>query len=178
MKWIPKNVPWPAPATILPLAAMLVCAGALGAILVALAFQYIGGYEPCPLCYKQRWAYYFAIPLAGAAAMAALYENRDVPMLALTLCAAGFAVNAVFGGFHAGVEWHLWPGPADCTGGDLTAPAGDLFAKLGETRVVRCDEASWRFLGISFAGYNALISAGLAIVAFAGTWFGRAREQA
>jgi len=36
-------------------------------------------------------------------------------------------------------------------------------------RPVRCDEAAWRFLGISLAGYNAVISLALAIVAAAGT---------
>jgi len=32
----------------------------------------------------------------------------------------------------------------------------------------RCDEAAWRFLGLSLAGYNALISAALAAVALWG----------
>ena len=31
--------------------------------------------------------------------------------------------------------------------------------------MVRCDEAAWRFLGISLAGYNVLISLALAAVA-------------
>jgi disulfide bond formation protein DsbB len=34
-----------------------------------------------------------------------------------------------------------------------------------DTPVIRCDEASWRFLGLSFAGWNAMVSAGLALVA-------------
>jgi len=36
--------------------------------------------------------------------------------------------------------------------------------------VVRCDEAAWRFLGLSLAGYNAMISAALAMVALLGAW--------
>jgi len=36
---------------------------------------------------------------------------------------------------------------------------------LHSVNVVRCDQASWRFLGISLAGYNVLIS--LALVAIA-----------
>jgi disulfide bond formation protein DsbB len=32
-------------------------------------------------------------------------------------------------------------------------------------RVVRCDEAAWRFLGLSLAGYNVLISLALAAIA-------------
>jgi disulfide bond formation protein DsbB len=34
--------------------------------------------------------------------------------------------------------------------------------------VVRCDEAAWRFLGISLAGYNVLICLAMAAVAFYG----------
>jgi disulfide bond formation protein DsbB len=38
---------------------------------------------------------------------------------------------------------------------------------------VRCDEAAWRFLGISLSGYNALISLTLAAVATWGAMAGR-----
>ena len=34
--------------------------------------------------------------------------------------------------------------------------------------VVRCDEAAWRFLGLSLAGYNVLISLTLAVIALWG----------
>lgn len=156
---------------ILPCAAALVCAGALAVILAALAFQYIGGYQPCRLCYIQRWTYYAVPPLAAAAVLFALYEKRDPAVLALTLCAAGFAVNAALGVYHAGIEWHWWQGIAACTGADLTAPVGNLLDTLKEQRIVRCDVAPWRLFGISFAGYSALISAGLAVIAFAGTQF-------
>lgn len=163
--------------SILPLAALLVFAGALAAIMTALAFEYIGGYKPCPLCLKQRWAYYAGIPLAGTAVLFALYQKRDPAVLALTLCAAGFATNAALGIYHSGVEWHWWQGPTDCAGGDVDAAVGNLLETLKTERVVRCDDAAWRFLGISFAGYNAVISAGLAIVAFAGTLF-EGRQEA
>ena len=38
----------------------------------------------------------------------------------------------------------------------------DLLKRLQTINVMRCDEAAWRFLGISLAGYNALIAATLA----------------
>jgi hypothetical protein len=31
---------------------------------------------------------------------------------------------------------------------------GSLLEQFQRTRVVRCDEAPWRFLGLSLAGYN------------------------
>jgi disulfide bond formation protein DsbB len=36
---------------------------------------------------------------------------------------------------------------------------------MNQTRVIRCDEAAWRLLGISLAGYNALIAAVLTLFA-------------
>ena len=79
---------------------------------------------------------------------------------------AGFAVlllaalaNAWLGGYHAGVEWKFWQGPTDCSGPvvDLGS-AGTLLQRLDTVKVIRCDEVQWRFLGLSLAGYNVLIS--------------------
>ena len=36
--------------------------------------------------------------------------------------------------------------------------------------LIRCDEAAWRFLGISLAGYDVLLSFFLAAVAAWGAW--------
>jgi disulfide bond formation protein DsbB len=74
--------------------------------------------------------------------------------------------GAVIGAYHAGLEWHLWAGPTDCSGSLSGLSAnGSLLEQLHSVNVVRCDQPSWRFLGISLAGYNVLIS--LALVAIA-----------
>jgi len=72
----------------------------------------------------------------------------------------------VFGAYHAGVEWKFWPGPTDCTGpvGNL-GNAGTLLDRLDSVKVVMCDEIQWSFLGISLAGYNALVSLLMAAIA-------------
>ena len=76
--------------------------------------------------------------------------------------------NAVLGGYHAGVEWKFWQGPTDCSGPvvDL-GKAGSLLERLDTVKVIRCDEVQWRFLGLSLAGYNVLISLLMAAIA---TW--------
>lgn len=133
-------------------------------------FQLVLGLQPCPLCLEQRYAYYLAIPLAIVVAVAAA---RDAPR---SLLYAGFfalllaaLANAVLGGYHAGVEWKWWPGPTDCSGPvvDL-GKAGDLLSRLDTVKVVRCDEVQWRFLGLSMAGYNVLISLLMAALALFG----------
>jgi disulfide bond formation protein DsbB len=82
-----------------------------------------------------------------------------------TLAVIMFA-GVALGAYHAGVEWKLWAGPTECTGPISNfGAAGSLMQQIQTTSVVRCDEAAWRFLGLSLAGYNVLISAALAIIA-------------
>lgn len=148
--------------------AALAIAG-LGAatILGAWYFQYGLGLQPCPLCLEQRYAYYFAIPLAVLMALGiSVGASRKVIVAAFAAVALGMLWNAGLGAYHAGVEWKLWAGPQDCGGqlGDLGS-AGGLLKQLESIRVVRCDEVAWSFLGISLAGYNVLISLALAALA-------------
>jgi disulfide bond formation protein DsbB len=78
----------------------------------------------------------------------------------------------VLGTYHAGVEWGFWQGPTTCTGAPVDfGKAGSLLDELNKAKVVRCDEVQWRFLGLSLAGYNVVISLGLTLLAL----FGAAR---
>ena len=123
-------------------------------------FQLVLDIRPCPLCLEQRYAYYLAVPLGLALAFAA---SRRAPQPVLLLAALA---NAWLGGYHAGVEWKFWQGPTDCSGPvvDLGS-AGTLLQRLDTVKVIRCDEVQWRFLGISLAGYNVLISLLMAAIA-------------
>jgi disulfide bond formation protein DsbB len=40
--------------------------------------------------------------------------------------------------------------------------------RLDTVKVIRCDEVQWRFLGLSLAGYNVLISLAMAMMAVCG----------
>ena len=147
------------------LAAGLVGLAALAAIGTALAFEHIGGYEPCPLCLQQRWAYYAAIPIGFLSVLLFRNGQTGLARAALIVLGLAFVANAGLGVFHSGVEWQWWPGPASCSGGTISLEAGKLLEAVQSERVVRCDEAPWRLFGLSFAGYSALISAGLACIA-------------
>ncbi len=152
-----------------PIAAAAIAIAVVGAVTIAGAwfFQYGLGYKPCPLCLEQRYAYYFAVPLA---AMTLLGDeagaSRKVLIAALVAIAAGMLWNAALGIYHSGVEWHWWQGPTACSGSAEPIASGrSLVEQIQKMSVVRCDEAPWRFLGLSLAGYNALISAMLAFIA-------------
>jgi disulfide bond formation protein DsbB len=86
------------------------------------------------------------------------------------LLALIFLVSAALGAYHAGVEWGFWEGPADCAGAPAPGPSGmgDFLKQLETVRVVSCTEAAFRFLGLSMAGWNAVVSLGLVGVAAVG----------
>jgi disulfide bond formation protein DsbB len=73
--------------------------------------------------------------------------------------ALAFLANSGLAIYHSGVEWKFWPGPDTCSqapGALAPIGGGSLLDNLSKTRVIRCDEASWRFLGLSFAGWNVI----------------------
>ena len=130
-------------------------------------FEYVLKLAPCPLCLMQRIPYHVIIPLSLLLAIAALVRApRNLLLIGFAAIAIAAACNIVLGIYHAGVEWHWWAGPADCSGPltDLRT-GGSLLDQLHAVHVVRCDEAAWRFLWLSLAGYNVLISLALALIA-------------
>ena len=147
--------------------ALLVTAIAAATLAGAWFFQLVVDLKPCPLCLEQRYAYYLMVPLGALSALAAARgAPRAVLLLGLAVLALAALGNAGLGTYHSGVEWHLWQGPTECTGpiGNLGS-AGTLLERLDTVKVVRCDEVQWRFLGLSLAGYNVLISLLMAAIA-------------
>ena len=141
-------------------------------------FQLVLDIRPCPLCLEQRYAYYLAMPLAAFLAyFAAQGAPRHVLMAGFAILLVATLANTWLGGYHAGVEWQFWPGPTDCSGPLVDfGKAGNLLEQLDKVKVVRCDEVQWRFLGLSLAGYNVLISLAMAAIALFG--FVRAAKKA
>jgi len=136
---------------------------AFATIAGAWAFEAVG-YAPCELCLKQRWAYYAGVPLAALTILAAWKGPRWLAGAGLGLLSALFLASAVFGAYHAGVEWGFWQGPTDCTGTLAKANSVDDFMRqLNTVKVVRCDAVAIRILGLSLAGWNAVISLGLSV---------------
>jgi disulfide bond formation protein DsbB len=132
----------------------------LATILGAWASQIIGGLFPCELCLEQRMAYYYGLPLLAGVLVLWNRLPLTVWYVAMAIVTAIFAWGVYMGSYHAGVEWGFWPGPTACTG---VGEAMDFDALSNMTPVIGCDVVQFRFLGISLAGFNALIS--LAIVA-------------
>ena len=152
-----------------PIVAAAATVAVIGALTICgfFFFEYVLGYPPCPLCLDQRNAFYVGVPLAALLWLGANHGASSNVII------AGFAVIAIvmlwntgLSAYHAGVEWKLWPGPTDCSGPiNSLGSAGNLLNRLQDIKIVRCDEAAWRLLGISLAGYDVMVSLFLAAVA-------------
>jgi disulfide bond formation protein DsbB len=134
--------------------------GSVALLLSALAFQYLGGLAPCPLCIDQRWAHGAAIALG---VLVLVWPRRWLAFLAGVAVLVGAGIAA----YHAGIELRWWPGPTTCTAPDPGAVApGELLDRILETPVVLCDAIAWSWLGLSMAGWNAILSLVLAVLWF------------
>ena len=135
-------------ALLLPLALLL---GAVGS-------QYIGGLHPCEMCWWQRYAHLvaFALALIAFSGPATSPRARTFTLLA----ALAIAVSGAIGVYHAGVEAKIFEGFTQCTALAKGGSTADLLKQISQAPLVRCDEVQWRFLGISMAGWNAILSLG------------------
>ncbi len=151
---------------------------AIFTILTALGFQYIGGYVPCMLCLIERYAYYAGIPVLFAALVLTAGGYHRTAAVLFFLVGVAFLANTGLGVYHAGAEWKFWPGPATCGGGEsITTSAGSLLNDIQNIKVIKCDEAALRFLGISFAGWNVVASALLMAMAFGAAFAAGTRSR-
>jgi disulfide bond formation protein DsbB len=140
------------------------------------AFETFGRLAPCELCLKEREVYWVAAGLAllggGLTRLASPRLRSGRIAAASLLLALVFLFGAGLAAYHAGVEWKFWPGPASCTGGHVHVSAADLSRLLngGPIAVPQCDKPAWVFLGISMAGWNALISLKLTVLSALAAW--------
>ena len=135
-------------ALLLPLALL---GGALGS-------QYLGGLHPCEMCYWQRWPHAAAIVLAALAFTAPAASQRS--RMLTVLAAASIAVSGLIGVYHAGVEAKIFEGLTTCTALPRGGSTADLLKQITQAPLIRCDQIQFRFLGISMAGWNAILSLG------------------
>jgi len=134
----------------------------LPAALLAGAFgsQYFGGLVPCEMCWWQREAHMVAVVFAALAFGAPAQSARSRTLV--FVAAAAIAVSGAIGVYHAGVEAKIFQGFTQCTALATTkgASTAELLKELTHAPLVRCDEVQFRFLGISMAGWNAILSLG------------------
>lgn len=144
---------------------------AVSALLIGGAYvaEYGFGLYPCEMCWWQRWPHFAAIGLAGLGFVTAPAR--------LWATAAGLAilVSGLIGGFHAGVEYGWWQGITSCARIVPSVPGSSPLEAIMNTPMISCNDAQWKLLGVSLAGFNFLISlvGGLAVL-----WLAWRRDRA
>ena len=150
-----RSAPALSPASLARLIALL-----LPAALLAGAFgsQYLGGLYPCEMCWWQRYAHMVALVPAALAFTGPASSGRS--RIFTLLAALAIATSGAIGVYHAGVEAKIFEGLTTCTATVGSGNTADLLKQIVNAPLVRCDEVQFRFLGISMAGWNAIISLG------------------
>lgn len=152
----------------------LLRSGAIGTgamlLLTAMAFQYIGGLEPCMLCVWQRAAHSATIAFGMVAALLAWSRrnNSQTPIghTLQIMCDAAAACAMLVGVglaiYHTGVEYTWWHAPTACSASNTSAllSSNDLlnFDSPAAAPPIACNVVLWRFLGLSMAAWNAMVS--------------------
>jgi disulfide bond formation protein DsbB len=143
----------------LAMAALVVCSG--GALALALIAQYGFDLWPCVVCYWQRVPYGLIL-FVGLLALLPAVDGPSRRVI-LWLCAGLFAVNVGLAGYHVGIEERWWKGPAECAGQVRDYSAADMLTALSQPGRLGCEEAAYRLLGLSMAGYNVIVCLVLAV---------------
>ena len=131
----------------------------------AWSFQIWGGLYPCEMCWWQRYAHLVAAALALIAI--AVCRQPKLDRVVLVLAAFAILASGMIGAYHAGVEAHVFKGFTTCTRTvvDSSNPE-ELMDQIMKASPIRCDEVQWRdpVLGVSMAGWNAILSTVFALL--------------
>jgi len=146
------------------------CALVAAAAMLAIAhgFETFGGFPPCTLCLRQREVYWWAGGVAlGAMVLVRLPGGQRLRAVSCWILGLIFLIGAGLAAYHAGAEWKFWPGPSTCASAGAGSTSVDVQAMSAllqgaKIKPPACDQALWRFLGLSMAGWNVLISLALA----------------
>ena len=134
-----------------------------GALASAYALQYLAGFEPCQMCYWQRYPYMAVIGVAVIGVASRFIRLGLLATLVLFLVGAGLSV------WHVGVEQGIFPLPTGCVAGGTAATVEELRA-LVMTAPPTCDQVTVSFLGLSLSTWNGIASLVLAAITFAALW--------
>ena len=139
----------------------------LAMLATAHAFERFAFLLPCELCLRQREVYWAASAMAVTGLILWNIRNNRRFMVAFNvMLGLVFMTGAVVAAYHAGVEWKWWPAPSGCSAEAVDVMGLSLDGLDERTATVSCTDAAWRMMGLSMAGWNALVSLALAVMSF------------
>ena len=124
-------------------------------LLSAFYLEYFHDASPCDLCITQRW--FHALIISYSLIAIFIHEKKILSnKFILTGLSITWIVSSVAGLYHFGIEMNYWNGPDECSSSiDFSK---DLLKYLLNKSPIKCDEVMFKILGLSLAGWNALMS--------------------
>ena len=121
---------------------------------IAYFIQYVLGHKPCNLCIIERIPYIAAIVLISLVFILNRYQK-----IISSLILIFFIFGAVVSFYHFGIEQGFFRESLVCDlGNSLPLNKEDLLNQLKKTEIVSCKDVTFRFLGLSLATINTVIS--------------------
>ena len=126
------------------------------ALLIVYYLEFFQGVTPCKLCIYQRFPYFIIILLAISFL---LIKNKNFKKISFLFYILIFTSSLIMSIHHFGVENSFWNALTNCESDFKTlSNSNDLKEYLLNKDYVSCSDVSFKFLGISLAGYNTIIS--------------------
>ena len=124
-------------------------------LISAFYLEYVYGALPCDLCITQRW-FHGSIIAYSLIIIFIINKTSISKKLALLGGVILWLSSSLAGLYHFGIEMNFWTGPDGCSSNiDFSR---DTLTYLLNKSPIRCDEVMFEIFGLSLAGWNALAS--------------------
>ena len=121
---------------------------------IAYFIQYVLGHKPCNLCIIERIPYIAAIILISLIFILNRYQK-----IISSLILIFFIFGAVVSFYHFGIEQGFFSESLVCDlGNSQPTNKEELLNQLKKAEIVSCKDVTFRFLGLSLATINTVIS--------------------
>ena len=121
---------------------------------IAYFIQYVLGHEPCNLCIIERIPY-----IAGIILISLIFILNKYQKIISSLILIFFTFGAVVSFYHFGIEQGFFSESLIC---ELTNSEAlnkeELLNQLKKAEIISCKDVTFRFLGLSLATINTIIS--------------------
>ena len=121
---------------------------------IAYFIQYVLGHKPCNLCIIERIPY-----IATTILISLIFILNRYQKIISSLILIFFIFGAVVSFYHFGIEQGFFSESLVCDlGSSHPLNKEDLLNQLKKTEIVSCKDVTFRFLGLSLATINTVIS--------------------
>ena len=129
---------------------------------IAYFIQYILGHKPCNLCLIERIPYLSAIILVALIFIVKRFEKIFSGIILIF-----FIFGGIISFYHVGIEQGFFSESLVCNLGNSGADLSkEQLLKQLENAPISCKEVTFRFLGLSLATINTIISIFLSVMMF------------